>query len=366
MTRTQRRPGVTLMEVLAATGIMAVGMIAIMALFPIGAVNMARAINQSRSSDHGANSDAMFRYYWKKAWLDPNGGGLRQLDTVVLPGPPPTPVLGARDIEPMMIWLDSVGNPPVRVISPQATQPSFQVLVDPIGYRTQPAPANQVVGGVPPVNFPPPPGFPPLYPLPVRTTLTAAQADGLPRSTVRMTTLLDDMSYFDAEPSTKTGQIDRGGRYNVSWLIQRPKNNVPQEVNLTVLVFAGRSPTDTPSNEYVIPVAATTGVKDLTVNYQAAGYDRPPLRKGGWMAHSYMTIPRAAGAVPPTPITMMSFYRVAGVNDDTPGVLLLDLETPIKYSDTGPVPGTEYVVVFDNLMEVFDRGVVSASGISGR
>jgi hypothetical protein len=188
----------------------------------------------------------------------------------------------------------------------------------------------------------------------------------LPRTTIRMTTLLDDMSFFDAEPATTTGQIDRGGRYNVSWLIQRPKNNVPQEVNLTVLVFAGRSPTDTPSNEYVIPVTATTGVKDLTVNYQAAGYDRPPLRKGGWMAHSYMTIPPAAGAVPPTPITMMSFYRVAGVNDDTPGVLLLDLESPIKYSATGPIAGTEYVVVFDNLMEVFDRGVVSASGISGR
>src|SRR5262245_45108641 len=71
--RTTRRPGVTLMEVLIATGILAVGMLAIMALFPIGAVSMARAINQNRAADHAANSDAMFRYYWKKAWLDQTG-----------------------------------------------------------------------------------------------------------------------------------------------------------------------------------------------------------------------------------------------------------------------------------------------------
>jgi Prokaryotic N-terminal methylation motif len=359
MTRTRRRRrGVTLMEVLIATGILAIGIIATLALFPIGAVSMARAINQSRSSDHGANSDAVFRLYWKKAWLDPNGGGLRQLDTVILPGPPPITVLGARDIEPMMIWLDSAGNPPVRIISPQASQPSFPVLVDPIGVRTQSGLSSQVVGGVPAVNFPPA-----LYPLPTRATLSAAQADSLPRSTIRLTTLLDDMSYLDAEPSAATGQIDRGGRYNVSWLIQRPKNNVPHEVHLTVLVFAGRAPTDTPSNEYVVPVSVTTGVKEILVNYQAAGYDRPPIRKGGWIAHSYMTVPRGAGAVP---ITMMSFYRVAGVNDDTAGVMGVELETPIKYSDTGPVQGTEFVVVFENLMEVFDRGVVSPSAISGR
>ena len=78
--RSPRRPGVTLMEVLIATGILATGTLAIMALFPIGAVSMARAINQNRSADHAANSDAVFRVYWKNAWIDvQNGGGLRQL-----------------------------------------------------------------------------------------------------------------------------------------------------------------------------------------------------------------------------------------------------------------------------------------------
>src|SRR5205085_9154401 len=104
-----RRPGVTLMEVLIATGILAVGMLAIMALFPIGAVSMARAINQNRAADHAANSDAMFRYYWKKAWLDANGN-IRQLRR---PATDPMPPLGspygtyATEQEPLISYLDT-------------------------------------------------------------------------------------------------------------------------------------------------------------------------------------------------------------------------------------------------------------------
>ena len=52
----------------------------------------------------------------------------------------------------------------------------------------------------------------------------------------------------NGEPTGASGQIERGGRYSVSWLIQRPKNNVPHEVRLTAMVFAGRSPTGHPSH----------------------------------------------------------------------------------------------------------------------
>src|SRR4051812_32631282 len=104
--QTARRPGVTLMEVLIAMGILAVGMLAIMALFPIGAVSMARAINQNRAADHAAASDAMFRYMWKKAWLDSNGG-LRTLRG----GPPGT---NAIDMDPFLIkYLDEYPFAPV-------------------------------------------------------------------------------------------------------------------------------------------------------------------------------------------------------------------------------------------------------------
>src|SRR5262249_19791006 len=146
---TQRR-GTTVVEVLIAMGILALGMLAIMALFAIGAVNMARAINQNRAAEAGTNSDAMFRYYWKNAWVDrANGGGLRTLDGMWVPQPlpnPPVRIPGATDLEPMMVWLDSIQDPnapygPLRVIPTTSAQPSFPVLLDPIGYVTQaPAP----------------------------------------------------------------------------------------------------------------------------------------------------------------------------------------------------------------------------------
>ena len=43
-----RRPAVTLMEVLIAMFIMAIGMMALLALFPVGAVSMAQALKDDR------------------------------------------------------------------------------------------------------------------------------------------------------------------------------------------------------------------------------------------------------------------------------------------------------------------------------
>ncbi len=43
-----RRPAVTLMEVLIAMFIMAIGMLALLALFPVGAVSMAQALKDDR------------------------------------------------------------------------------------------------------------------------------------------------------------------------------------------------------------------------------------------------------------------------------------------------------------------------------
>jgi hypothetical protein len=399
--RHTRRPGTSLMEVLIAMGILAIGMLAIMALFPIGAVNMARAINQNRAAEAGTNSDAMFRYYWKNAWVDRlNGGGLRALDGTWVPQPAPNPpvrVQGASDIEPMMLWLDCVPSPvtglpvdpvtgfPNRAIPTTSAQPSFPVLVDPVGYLTQtPAPPPTVSYQ----NY-----IASNNQLPRRTTLAAAAAGPNPtRATVRLTTLLDDMSYDgNGEPASYTGQLERGGRYNVAWLMQRPKNNVPHEVHLTVLVYAGRSPTDTPSSETAFPAVATDYYanvdpkpKSLTVSLIVNGnpQPRPPLMAGKWVAFSTPIQPQPA---PPTPgagvaYPAFDFYRIAAVQDVDATTLTLELEQPLRTYDTTtlvnhsnpaavpPAPATlsGSVVVFDNLFEVFDRGLVSAATIAGR
>ncbi len=373
--QTEKRPGVTLMEVLIAIGILAVGMLAIMALFPIGAVSMARAINQNRAADHAANSDAMFRYYWKKAWIDPNGGSVRSsayeaygysLNTYPATGEEMIPLL---DRKQPIVPTNVINNAPPPDISPSSTQPSYPVLIDPIGHHTQVsiALANQLyVAG--------------SGNLPARSTLAAAETMPF-LSVIRTTTMLDDMSWdINGEPANNTGQLDRGGRYNCAWLIQRPKNNVPHEVHLYVLVYGGRSPTDTPSAETTFTGTVYNYIdgvdpKPNSVTIAANAQSTPNVRRGGWVAFSVLIRPTALGNVPTVPYPAFDFYRIAAVTDDisTNGTMTLEFEQPLRtYSTTsfggqyngGTLTGT--LVVLDNLLEVFDRGMVSAQAISGR
>jgi prepilin-type N-terminal cleavage/methylation domain-containing protein len=373
MTRRPRRNGVTLMEVMIATAILAIGSLAILALFPIGAVNMARAINQNRAADHAQNSDALFRLYWKRAWLDPNGGSIRsRTDAINNAG------------EPMLVFLDT--NTSGVTIPETSSQPSFPVLIDPIGFRTQlqNGPNYQLlVAG--------------QNTLPVRCNLAATPAVGPYTATIRNTTMLDEISYDrNGEPSALTGQLDRGGRYNASWLIQRPKDNVADEVNLTVLVFAGRSPTDTPSAEAVFQAMATDyspqvdpKPRALTVAYNPNN-GKPGFLRGKWIAFSTPVQPQPAppaGVPQGTPgygvqYPAFDFYRIAAVTEINDTTLSIEVEQPLRTYDIGTLPGWQqtsaagampvngnlngFVVFFDNLFEVFDRGTVSASGIAGR
>lgn len=389
MTRRPRRTGTTLMEVMIATAILAIGVLAILALFPIGAVNMARAINQNRAADHAQNSDALFRLYWKRAWLDPNGGGIRSRTDAAM-----------NSNEEMIALLDR--QPPINYLLPPnipegSSQPSYPVLVDPIGCR------NQLQNGIAYqryVNGQNGPNGPTM--LPVRCNLAATPFPAPPptgsyTATIRNTTMLDEFSFDgNGEPANLTGTgtpgtgaVERGGRYNVSWLIQRPKNNVADEVNLTVLVFAGRAPTDAPSAETVYQAVATDyspqvdpKPKALTVTYNPSN-GKPGFLRGKWVAFSTPIQPQPA---PPNgtgvPYPSFDFYRIAAVTDIDDTTMSIEVEQPLRTYDVATLPGwtqtsaagavpvngnlNGFVVFFDNLFEVFDRGTVSASGIAGR
>lgn len=394
MTRTnhRRRPGVTLMEVLIATMILSIGMVAIMALFPIGAVNFARAINQDRSTTHGVSSDMLFHYYWKSAWeaRDP------------LTGAPTGAVCADTETafktnrEPMLLLLE--GHPTYGPLSglpttPGATtDPSYPVLVDPIGWQAKNAnPSEQgfvggnsalpcritlwrAVAGWSDPNNPPGngggiwkgtrqvpkvvmPGFPhPNWSLDPTDGAPTGTGNPYPPDTkmsIRLSTLLDDLT-FDAggEAGAPTGQLERAGRYSAAWLIKRQDNSKFADVHVTVLVYAARSLSDVPSSETAFVAQATAGEKMVIVSL--GGQAAPPLRRGQWIAFSHL-VPTTAKGNRPT----LDFYRVVGINSDTPDTLYVEIETPIK-SEGGAFAYTGSAIVFDNLMEVFDRGVVSA------
>jgi len=413
MTRTTRRPGVTLMEVLIATAILSVGMIAIMALFPIGAVNFARALNQDRAATHGVNSDELFRYYWKNAWVERDP--FTKAPTGSICGSNEAAYYNSQ--EPMLLLLSAHPTyTPTGMIPPESSQAGFPVLVDVIGWQTKTATGNpNEVGFVAgnrnfpvrttlrraitliPNDAPSAPGvskfprvapFPasygvplaswnyPLYPKSTNPAPDPYNPAGYPepyqtldtRVNIRLATLLDDLTFDKSgEPdAVATGQIERAGRYNASWLIQRSRTNVPTDVNVQVLVFGGRSPTDVPSAETEYPGAVTgPGSKSMVIPLNA-GQAPPALRRGAWVGFTMLITPTPAN---PTdiPYPTLDFYRVVGVDDSNANALVLELETAVKQQNT--VLGQTYTgsaIVFDNLIEVFDRGVVSPTSVSSR
>jgi hypothetical protein len=402
------------MEVLIATAILAVGLLAIMALFPLGAVNIARAINQDRSSTHGVNSDTVFRYYWKSAWLERNPPYVNQtqygLNYAPLYGLPTGAVCATNEDayrnsqEPMLLLLDA--HPSYgRAIG---SQESFPVLVDPIGWQTKsgdPIQQGYIAGNrklplrttlrrairLPYLPFDQPGATPPaqfarvapfaadptgtwnypFYAAPAATYNPRGYSQPYPTDTqaaIRLTTLLDDMTFAKdgdgstsavfGEPADFTGQLERGGRYSVAWLIQRADNGgVPSDVNVKVLVYAGRSITDTPSAETDFPLAqiAQQGSKLISVNLNGQGL--PNVRVGGWVALSQISsIPLS------TRYPTFDFYRITGINNTDPNVLNLEIEIPVQRTAWPE----QYAVFFDNLVEVFDRGIVGPSRIIAR
>lgn len=398
----QRRPGVTLMEVLIATFILSIGVVAIMALFPIGAVNFARAINHDRATTHAVNSDAIMRHYWRNAWetRDP----VTNARTGALVTSNELAFRNSR--EPMLLLLEA--HPAYGPLSGDPTNPgntsdpSYPVLVDPIGWQTKTAvPLEQgYIGGnatlpvrttlwravndsynptdnpwnnprwkgTRAVPLPAVPGFP----HPNWSPAPVGDPDGQPvagttnpyphnpdyRMAIRLTTLLDDLTFDNGgEPAAPTGQLERAGRYTASWLIQRPVNNVPTEVRITVLVFGGRSQTDVSSAETAFAnTTANLGSKNLTI--PLAGQAPPYLRRGQWIGFSHLIPKQNLGSgFRPT----MDFYRIAAINEDIPDTLIVETDRPIKVQGFGfSVTGT--AVIFDNLLEVYDRGVLAAGG----
>src|SRR5579885_1848168 len=55
------RPGVTLTEVLVAIFIMGIGLLSLLVLFPLGALNMAQAIKDNRATQSCTNAYAAFQ-----------------------------------------------------------------------------------------------------------------------------------------------------------------------------------------------------------------------------------------------------------------------------------------------------------------
>jgi prepilin-type N-terminal cleavage/methylation domain-containing protein len=218
------RPGITLLEVLVALFVMGIGLLALLALFPLGAVNMAQALRNDRAAS-AAN-------------------------------------LASEQAEAMGLRHDPNVTSAFAQASPKdRSGPSVPVFVDGLVGRVTADP----VGGQGATLIPR-----------VQPTYTAGQPAGV---AARWFSLLDDVS-FGPNAAPEGGVVQRGGRYTWAYLLRRPRYSQASVVELTVVVYSGRD-TGVAGGETLYPALGGKGSNNLTLSY--AGQAKPALRRNAWV-----------------------------------------------------------------------------------
>jgi prepilin-type N-terminal cleavage/methylation domain-containing protein len=284
MTR-KRRAGLTLMEVLVSLAILAFGLLAIMTLFPLSAIQMGRAVRHDRGYQAARNADGLFRSYWKADIAERNGAG-------------DPPLFNALD--------DPDGTGPMPAARPNEW--SYPVAVDPWGHAARLAPARDWFGDAAGTR------------VPRRTmTLMGSFAAANPQQVLSSVCLKDTMGYDDDMRPTP----DREYRYNWMWVIQRPLNSNRYAAYMTVIVFDDRAHLFAPpGSEALFGARFEPGQTAVTVNH--AANNPPEVKPGAWVMDA--TIVAANRPL----IRHANPYEVVSVTPVSATQTILELQTPVK------------------------------------
>jgi len=348
------RQGTTLMEVLVAIFIMGIGTLAIMAMFPLAAVSMARSIRDDRVAHAAANAKAIaiaksIRFDAKVRNYFNNPGG------------------------------PNAANLPANTYANAGiNNPSWTVFVDPVGVNTYLGLGQAwLVGGL-------------------RYDSTLTRDGGIPRVSLSFTntttdilswcTSLDDIAFGpNGQPAVlaTTNSFTRNPSPAISyaWMLRRPKTGIDSVCDMTLVVYNQRSlglggiQTSARELTYTIvvdPNSPTTAkvVWDPTV-------PQPQILDGGWILDMTASTKNANTGVYPTPCNA-KFYRVVNVGDITTGVTFagsayltgtynsipLELATPLQFTPQAPFTITAgpppvvgmTIAVMDAVIEVIECG----------
>lgn len=331
----ERRAGATLVEVLVAIFVMALGLMALLTLFPLGALRMAQAIQDDRATHTAHNAIARARIW--DVGLDP-------------------------DIAPAFNNPNPPGLPPVARL-PHPDGPSFPVFVDPTGWFTSggsPWLAG-VAGSIPRRNT-------------ARIGNNAALA-------LNLFSLLDDIVFNQdgqVQPQTFIGNppvpvFDRDIRYSFALMCQRPRASEPV-VQVSVVVYNRRPLTlngNGTLNElpFVAEFDAASGNR-ITVRVPA-GSLLPPVRVGDWLLDATPVVTLVNNA-PAFETRHGAFYRVVSVNEIDALTTEYEVHQPLrgfKQRERGPgtfiqevVAGSDnyqgVVIVLEGVAEVYEKGAI--------
>lgn len=324
-----QRRGVTLVEVLTAIFIMAIGLMALLTLFPLGALTMRQAIQDDRAGTVARNAENLFRGYWIYAVNQRPNGKI------------------SPDSNLMAAMLNPGGGLPSRA---GVAGPSYPVYVDgfgvlqygngaTVGWRDWLASSTTVDGTA-------------VSTLPRRTPLHAI-ANWPPTLqgalVINFFSSPDDTTF--GENGLPSGATERQRRYSWAYLVRQPDTRRPEDVDLTVVVYANRpvgiNEDLVPQGEAAYRATFNPGEMVATLVWNTGG-EAPALRPGRWILDATMS---------PTP--QGHFYRVVSISDpvDSGGTtsVTLELETPVK---PGAAGANSTAVVLENVIEVFEVGLI--------
>jgi hypothetical protein len=341
----RHRPAVTLIEVLMAIFVMGLGMLALLVLFPLGALSVAQALRDDRAAQAAANASAMA-----------NAMDIRHDPDVMNAFSYP--------------FRDPTYNlPPQKPPTPGPwTGPGWPVYVDPFYANTY--------AELPPLPLTGAPGIPRMSLKWLNNNIANGLANGNALTT-RWFTLLDDLTFTSGESANGTPEpgnfVKRGGRYTWAFMLKpvlvsnqqvidpvkgtiwAPKASV---VDLSVVVYSGRQVFN-PPREPAMQASGEKGSNTIIVSWDS-NQDKPAFRKGVWILDETYDVRES-------PVARSDFYRVVGVTDlgsEAPGSNIfktqLEIQGTLKSRLIGrgdtPSPPTGTIVLMEQVVEVFDRG----------
>jgi hypothetical protein len=323
-----RRSGATLLEALVAIFVMAIGLLALLTLFPLGALRMAMAITGQRCAEAGASAQAM------------------------------SIMMNVRNEPGLFNPADPFMNPgQAAAANALADGPSYPVFIDPIGWANSfGTPSQTSLGGG---SF-----------IARRSVNFVTGAANARQAAYQWFTCQDDINFENSVPGSGVGfsqpgtpqlllpppptSFTRDVRYSVALLCQRPRYADATVVDTAIVVYNKRSTASVAGvslPEYSYPTTTFNNVTNtITINYNANV--PPPVRAGDWELDA-------------TPMNIVAgqsttahgyFYRIVGVNDLGNNTTELEVETPLRGFPANSTAYAGTAIILDGVAEVFQKG----------
>jgi len=333
-----RRVGMTLVEVLVAIFVMAIGMLSLLTLFPLGALRMANAIQNDKCAQAAVNASALAdvkNVRSDMALTDPTGQGRWNAFN---DGKTHQGSNDPNDTASISAALNSA--------LPSPDGPSYAVFVDPLGFLASVSPTWLAADPQSKIQR-----CRPSYTFGLTASPYTAFAGALINAKAYQSFAMMDDIIYDKNTGFGLTPFQRELNYTWAYLLQRPRTSDPSVVTCSVVVYNKR-PMSLTSNlnlpEFVYPAASfNTSKNSITITFTAAS--EPPLRPGDWILDS--TVIGSAPAVPHA-----TFYRVVGLNPISATSIEYEVDRSLRGFPAGAV-STGTAVVLEGVVEVFERGV---------